>query len=112
VVTIDGTAQSPLLGKISVHGQWRREANELTLSIKALGVPLDDSLVEHRACLCPKNKLADLHLKGQANVHVNAAFRPGNESRRHPLPGYNEWFSQCPERARLASRRTSTTTTG
>lgn len=79
VVTIDGAAQADLLGKVMVHGAWRRHENEIFLSIKTLGTPLNNALVERVACFCPTAKVSGLQLDGLAQVQVNVTFRAGAE---------------------------------
>ncbi|GEM_PF-945807 len=80
VVTIDGAAQADLLGKVVVHGAWRRQENEIALSIKTLGTCLNNALLERVACFCPAGKLSGLQLDGQAQVQVEVAFRPGADA--------------------------------
>src|SRR5262245_41362435 len=77
VVTIDGAAQADFLGKVIVRGAWRRQENEVSLSISTLATPLNNALLDRIACLCPSGKIKGLQVDGQAQLQLELALSAG-----------------------------------
>ncbi len=78
-MTIEGVAQAELLGKVTLHGAWRRTANEFSLSIKTLNTPLNDALLARLGCACRCDKLQALRIQGRADVDLGLTYRPTAE---------------------------------
>jgi hypothetical protein len=76
-VTIVGSANSPVAGKLHVSGQWERNTQEITLTLQAQRVSLAGIVVERLQKLCPVGTLEGLKLEGEADLKADVAYRPG-----------------------------------
>jgi hypothetical protein len=78
-VLIEGVAQADLLGNVTLHGAWQRKSNDVSLTIKTHGTPLNDGLLARLGCVCPCRKLEGLQIQGQADAEMHLTYRSGRE---------------------------------
>jgi len=76
-VTIEGSAQSAVAGKLRIGGQWDRNTHELTLTLNAQHILLSDIVVGSLEKLCPAGTLEGLKLDGKGDLQADIAYHPG-----------------------------------
>jgi hypothetical protein len=75
-VTIHGTANSDLLGKLQLDGLVDRSTNDVSLAFRASNIPLTQTLATKIPIQCPQDLFANLTVSGQAKVEGKVVYQP------------------------------------
>jgi hypothetical protein len=76
-VSLRASATSELLGKVHAQGDWQRPTGAVTLTFKAVDLPLTHQLAMRGAGQAHAAALAGLLLEARADVQGQFALRPG-----------------------------------
>lgn len=74
-VHIEGSAQSPAIGKLHLRGLLHRAPFDFQLTAEVNGLPLSDKLLKRLTPFCPTGSLAGLHVDGQARIEARLRGR-------------------------------------
>ncbi len=78
-----GTAQSPLIGKVTVNGTVQRATGEMTLALKTSETSLSPKLLQRVGPFCPNNSLQNIDIAGLADIDVKLKTHPGQTPSFH-----------------------------
>ena len=87
-LNFDGVAQSPMVGKLAVHGRIQRATGELELTFRADDMPLSPRLIEKAALWCAKDSLSQLVAEGRADLELKLRTDPDR-------PGLFQYDAKC-----------------
>lgn len=79
-LNVEGSAASPVAGKVQFNAQWQRGTGAMTVSLTAQNVPLGAGWSERLACAALAGKLRGLVLEGKAQVKAEISYRPAETS--------------------------------
>ncbi len=76
VVTLEGTANSPTIGKLAVQGAFQRLGGKAQLQARLDNMPLTTKLARKLAAFCPTGFLSNLEIEGAIDVQTTVDFAP------------------------------------
>lgn len=72
----EGSAQSPLVGKVKVAGSLQRATNEARITVTAEETPLTAKLLQRVAPWCPTGAIHQVEVSGRVDVEANLHLEP------------------------------------
>jgi hypothetical protein len=75
-VTIEGSGQSDLAGRVQIRATWQRPTNELALTLQADQVPVGPPLVHWLGSYCAEVAAHGRYLEGMAALRAELCYRP------------------------------------
>jgi hypothetical protein len=76
-VTFSGTGRSDVLGQVELRGSWRRDTRRASVSVQAVGVPVNAALARRLCGTYPEADFTGLLLEGIADVQASVHYRGG-----------------------------------